>query len=108
MLDITFNLFMNPEQFKLLVDVIVILIGVWSMISLRRAAVGGKFGAAMNLILAGIFVLTLNHFSDTIFVASFLKMTGHTNDYLQPAIVHRIINLAGFILMALGFATFSR
>lgn len=99
---------MTPDQFKLLVDIITIVIGVLAIFFARKSAVGGTFGTGMNLILAGIFVLTVNHLLDTVFLANFLKSAGHTADLLQSSIVHRLINLTGFLLVAFGFATFNK
>lgn len=99
---------MTPDQFKLAIDLVTIIVGVMAIVFARKSAVGGTFGTGMNLILAGIFVLTINHLLDTVFLASFLKMQGHATDALQGPIVHRIINLFGFTLVAFGFASFSK
>jgi hypothetical protein len=100
--------FLTPDQLKLSVDVITIVVGIFAIYFAKKSAVGGTFGTGMNLILAGVFVLMINHLLDTVFLANFLKMQGHTTDAFQGPIVHRFINLFGFVLMAFGFATFSK
>lgn len=99
---------MSPDNFKLTLDILTLVVGAVAMVLARRAAIGGAFGMGMNLILAGIFVLTVNHLLDTVFLANALKMAGHTKDNLQGPIVHRMINLLGFLLMLAGFLNFSK
>lgn len=99
---------MTPNQLKFGVDVLVLLLGLYSMYKLRQAAVGGVFGKAFSLILLGLFVLAINHFLDTVYLAGALKAAGNTTNFLQSTAVHRYINLIGFILMTLGFASLSK
>lgn len=65
-------------------------------------------GKAFIWVLAGFFVLAVNHFLDTVFLADYLKSAGHTADFWQGPIVHRVINLIGFILMTVGFLKITR
>ena len=95
---------MTPEMLKLTLDLATLLAGVYAMLLARKSAIGGMFAKAMTLILLGIFILTVNHALDTLYLASALKNAGHTKDYLQGPIVHRMINFIGFLLMVMGFA----
>lgn len=99
---------MTPANFKLAIDLLVILIGIVAMWFAIKAAVGGLFGRGMTFIIAGIFVLAVNHALDTLYLSKALTAAGHTKDLLQPTIVHRLINLVGFVLMVFGFFTFSK
>lgn len=99
---------MSPSDFKFLIDVVVLLIGIYCIILAQKASVGGLFGQGMTYILLGILILTVNHALDTVFLGNYLTTAGHTKDFLQPAIVHRIINLGGFIFMAIGFSQFAK
>ncbi len=99
---------MTPENFQFGIDLVVILISVGIIILAIKAAVGGLFGRGMTQIAAGILVLAINHALDTLFFQSTLMMAGHTADFLQPSIVHRLINLVGFFLIFLGFFSFSK
>ncbi len=99
---------MTPANFKLAIDLLVIMIGLVAMVLAIKTAVGGLIGKGMSLIIAGIFVLAINHALDTLYLSAALTAAGHTKDLLQPTIVHRLINLVGFILMAFGFFTFSK
>ncbi len=96
---------MTPFQLKYGLDVMTLLIGIYVMLEVSRAALGGTVGTAFKLVLIGIFVLTINHFLDTVYLADTLKMMGHTQDFFQAPIVHRAINFVGFLFMAWGFST---
>ena len=99
---------MSPDQFKFSIDVIVLLVGFISIIFGFKSAVGGTFGTAMKYILIGMSILTLNHFLDTVYLADGLKAAGHTKDFLQPVIVHRLINLVGFLFIGFGYLTLTK
>lgn len=99
---------MTPENFQFAIDLVVILISIGIIILAIRAAVGGLFGRGMALIATGILVLAINHALDTLFFSSALMMAGHAADFFQPSIIHRLINLIGFLLILLGFFSFSK
>ena len=99
---------MNPDTVKLSLDIVVVLLGVYCIFSARKSTIGGVFGQAMTLILIGLLILTVNHILDTVWLANYLNNAGHAKDLLQGSIVHRYINLTGFILMAVGFGKISK
>lgn len=94
---------MSPQTVKYVLDIVTLLLGVWIVVQLSRSAIGGVVGSAFKIILAGVLALAINHFLDTAYFAEALKKAGHTTDLLQAPIVHRGINLVGFLLMAAGF-----
>ncbi len=94
---------MDPQTVKYALDIVTLLLGVYIVMQLARSAIGGTVGTAFKFILAGIIVLGVNHLLDTAYFASALKVAGHTTDLLQAPIVHRAINLVGFVLMTVGF-----
>ena len=93
----------DPYLVKKSLDVITLLLGAYIVVQLVRSAIGGTVGTAFKFILGGIIILALNHLLDTIYFADALKAAGHTTDVFQAPIVHRAINLVGFIFMAFGF-----
>ena len=98
----------TPQILKYVLDIIVLLFGVIILLEIRKAAFGGVVGAGMKLILIGMAVLAVNHFLDTAFLAATLTGMGHTKDFYQPAIIHRVINLSGFLLILLGYKEFAK
>ena len=93
---------------KYVLDGVTLLLGVYIAIQIVRSAIAGTIGTAFKLILAGIFILAINHLLDTAYLADMLKATGHTTDFLQASIVHRTINLVGFVVMTAGFRKLSK
>ena len=93
----------TPQFVKYALDIMTLLLGFYTVFEVRRSAIGGAVGLAFRLVLAGIVILSVNHFLDTAYLANALKVANHTADYFQAPIVHRAINLIGFILMFLGF-----
>ncbi|MBI5354923.1 MAG: hypothetical protein HZB68_00525 [Candidatus Aenigmarchaeota archaeon] len=94
---------MQPLQFKILLDILALVLGAYSIMLVRRSSVGGKLGSAIYPLLGGIFVLSANHAIDTFFLDFYLKSSGHVEDFFQPSIIHRLNNLLAFALMAVGF-----
>ena len=99
---------MSPQVLKYIIDGATLLLGIYVMVQMMRSALGGAVGFAFRLILIGIFILAINHLADTVYFAGALKAAGHTTDYLQAPIVHRLINFIGFIFMAFGFMKLTR
>lgn len=95
---------MTPLALKYSLDIITLLLGVYVIYIMRKSTLGGAIGTALQMVIAGIFILTINHFLDTAYLADGLKRLGHVNDYFQAPIVHRVINLVGFLFMAAGFS----
>jgi hypothetical protein len=94
---------MTPLQFKYFLDLLTLFIGGYVVIQVSRAAIGGALGIAFRFILIGIAILAFNHFLDTVFLGTFLHDAGHMTDFLQASIVHRLINLVGFLFIAFGY-----
>ncbi len=94
---------MDPQTVKYILDIITLLLGLYIVVKLTRSGIGGTVGIAFKFILGGIIVLGINHLLDTAYFAAALKAAGHTTDILQAPIVHRGINLVGFVLMTVGF-----
>ena len=94
---------MTPLVLKYLLDIATLLLGVYIATQVIRSSIAGTIGTAFKLILGGIFILAINHLLDTAYLMETLKAAGHTADFMQAPIVHRSINLVGFIVMAIGF-----
>jgi len=93
------DMIITPRATEYMLDIMTLLLAIWIGIQLVRSNIRGQVGAALNIILAGILVLTVNHLMDTLIFSSLFSKPG----FLMDAIVHRSINLVGFILMAIGF-----
>ncbi len=94
---------LTPLEVKYILDIVTLLLGIYVAVQLARSSIGGTVGIAFRLILAGILILGVNHLLDTAYFADALKSAGHISDLLQAAIVHRLINFIGFLLMTFGF-----
>ena len=77
-------------------DVILILAAIWMVIVVR--GLGGIIGRGLNWITIGALVLGIAHLLDTIMRALPLGWDGTTYSF-----VHRIVVLAGFVVLIVGF-----
>ncbi len=94
---------MTPQILKYSIDILTLLLGFYIVVKLSHSGIGGTVGTAFKLILVGILVLAFNHLLDTAYLAEAMKALGHTSNYLQAPIIHRTINLIGFVIMTIGF-----
>jgi hypothetical protein len=77
-------------------DVILILAAIWMVIVVR--GLGGIIGRGLNWITIGALVLGIAHLLDTLLRAVPLGWDGPTYSF-----VHRIVVLAGFVVLIVGF-----
>ena len=85
------------EILNIVLDVVLVIAGVWMIITVRNSGLGGVIGNALSMVTVGAGVLGLAHLIETITV-EWLNM-----DIVLVELLHRIIVLAGFILLILGF-----
>lgn len=89
---------------KILFDIAAVVVGIYCMMLVKRMSIGGSIARTVNFILAGLFILAMNHVIDTIVMYNYVQDGGAMSVFImQASIVHRIINLAGFVLIAGGY-----
>ena len=65
-----------------------------------RPRIGGQLALGLRLLMLGVLILSLTHLADTALKEFSQYMLEHAP---LSAVVHRGLNLAGFILIFLGF-----
>lgn len=86
---------MPYSDLNVILDIILILAAIWMIFVVR--GLGGIVGRTLNLIVAGTLVLGFAHLAATI-GSRVLDLDGGLNSF-----IHRLIVLAGFVLVVLGF-----
>lgn len=88
---------MDLSSVNLVLDFVLVAAAVWMVIVVR--GIGGIVGRSLNLIVAGAIVLGVAHLVATFAGPGQLAIfDGATNNF-----VHRLIVLAGFVLLVFGF-----
>ena len=92
---------MDMGTANIVLDIVLIAASIWMLFAAR--GIGGLVGQSLNLIIAGAIVLGIAHL-----IATFLPRlvtlgpdaatAGSMNNF-----IHRLIVLAGFVLVTLGF-----
>jgi len=88
------------ETLNLILDFVLIIASVW-MVTIV-AGYGGMIGKAFTLIGWGAIILGIAHFVETIT----FKLLGLSPELVE--LTHRLIVLAGFMLIVFGFRMFVR
>jgi hypothetical protein len=86
---------MDTQTINLILDFVLVAASIWMVFMAR--GIGGIVGKGLGLIVVGAIVLGLAHLLAT-FGSNVLLIPGPTNN-----LIHRVIVLAGFILLGLGF-----
>lgn len=88
---------MDLNSVNLILDFVLVAASIWMVIVVR--GIGGIVGRSLNLIVAGAIVLGIAHLIATFAGPGRLNLfDGTTNNF-----VHRVIVLAGFVLLVFGF-----
>ncbi len=90
------------EILNVVLDIVLVLAGVWMIITVRNSGLGGVIGDALSMITIGAGVLGLAHLIETITV-EWLNM-----GIVLVEFIHRILVLIGFVLLILGFRSLSK
>ncbi|MBZ0285148.1 MAG: hypothetical protein K8L97_30725 [Anaerolineae bacterium] len=91
------DLSQSLPTFNLILDFVLVIASVWMVIVVR--GIGGIVGRALTLIVLGAIVLGMAHLVATFAGPGQLNIfDGATNNF-----VHRLIVLAGFVLVVFGF-----
>lgn len=92
---------MDLNTINIILDIVLVVASIWMVYVVR--GIGGVVGRTMNLIVAGAIVLGVAHLIATFAGPGRLAlMDGTTNNF-----VHRLIVLAGFVLLGAGFRQIS-
>lgn len=85
------------ENINLLLDIVLVLVGIWGMVMFRRLGLGGVIGSAAALFSFSALVLGSAHLIETItFRVMLLEIT-------TVELIHRLIVLVGFVVLIIGF-----
>jgi hypothetical protein len=88
---------MELSGINLVLDFVLVAAAVWMVLVVR--GIGGIVGRSLNLIVAGALVLGVAHLIATFAGPDRLGIfDGPTNNF-----IHRLIVLAGFVLLVFGF-----
>ena len=88
---------MSVETINLALDFVLIFAALWMIVAARRTGLGGVIGSTLTIITIGAVVLGLAHLLETITFEVFEM------DAAAVELIHRLIILFGFILLAIGF-----
>jgi hypothetical protein len=83
------------EQVIIILDFVLIAAALWAIFAVR--GLGGLIGKAFTLMLGGMLLLGIAHISETLT----FEVLGWAVDLVE--LTHRLIVLAGFVLLTLGF-----
>jgi hypothetical protein len=86
----------DPHGLTYFLDILLVISAVLAL--WFRPQIGGALAVGLRWIMVGVFVLGLTHLSDTL-----LKDFVATIDATGRPLLHRSLNLIGFVLIFLGF-----
>lgn len=86
---------MNYSALNTILDFVLIAAAIWMVIVVR--GIGGVVGRTMNLIVIGAIILGIAHLLATLGTGTF-HLDGALNNF-----IHRLIVLAGFVFLVIGF-----
>jgi hypothetical protein len=90
---------MDYGTFNLVMDFVLVAASIWMVVEAR--GIGGIVGTSINRIVIGAIILGFAHLIAT-FGSSVLMLEGPLNNF-----IHRLIVLAGFVLLVAGFRKIS-
>jgi hypothetical protein len=91
------------EMVNVTFDFVLLAVAVWMVLVVGRSGLGGVIGNTLNFITIGAIVLGLAHLSETI---TFEVL--HLENVALGEFLHRIIVLAGFVCLVVGFQGLTR
>lgn len=87
---------MQFSTVNFMLDFVLIAAAVWMIIAVR--GLGGIVGKSLNTVTAGAFMLGVAHLLSTI-----TKLSAPDIDRNLEGMIHRLIVLVGFVILAMGF-----
>ena len=86
----------DPHTLTYILDIILVVSAFLALYF--RPKIGGQLAIGLRLIMVGVFILGLTHLTDTL-----LKDFVATIDATTRPLLHRGLNVAGFLLIFVGF-----
>ncbi|GGM16781.1 hypothetical protein [Deinococcus aerophilus] len=86
------------ELVNLILDLILVSVALWMIVVIRTSTLGSVFGKALSWISAGAIILGAAHLLETLTFQVF-----HLKDVALGELLHRLIVLAGFGSLVIGF-----
>jgi len=87
---------MNAHTLTYVLDIILVISALLALYF--RPKIGGQLAVGLRLIMVGVFILGLTHLTDTL-----LKDFVAAIDATTRPLLHRGLNVAGFLLIFIGF-----
>ncbi len=87
---------MDAHGFTYFLDILLVISALLALYF--RPRIGGQLAVGLRLIMIGVFILGLTHLTDTL-----LKDFVSAIDATTRPLLHRGLNVAGFILIFIGF-----
>ena len=84
---------------NLILDVVLVLAAIWMVITVR--GLGGIVGRSLNLVTIGAVILGVAHLLSTVLKRT--TLLGESVNAPLESMVHRLVVLVGFIVLAVGF-----
>ena len=91
------------EVVNITFDFVLLAVAVWMVMVVTRSGLGGVIGNALNFITVGAIVLGLAHLAETL---TFEVL--HLENVALGEFLHRVIVLAGFLCLVVGFQGLTR
>jgi hypothetical protein len=86
----------DPHSLTYILDILLVISAILALYF--RPKIGGQLAIGLRLIMVGVFVLGLTHLTDTL-----LKDLVSSIDATTRPLLHRGLNVIGFIFIFLGF-----
>ena len=86
----------DPHGLTYILDILLVISAVLALYF--RPKIGGQLAIGLRLIMVGVFVLGLTHLTDTL-----LKDLVSSIDATTRPLLHRGLNVIGFVFIFLGF-----
>lgn len=90
------DMHISPNSLTYILDIILVVSAVLALYF--RPRIGGQLAVGLRLIMVGVFILGLTHLTDTL-----LKDFVTSIDATTRPLLHRGLNVIGFLIIFLGF-----
>jgi hypothetical protein len=94
---------MDYKIVNYILDVVLVVASIWMVITVR--GLGGIVGRSLNLVTAGAVILGIAHMLSSILKAT--TLLGQSQNGPLESMIHRLIVLVGFVVLAVGFRQIS-
>jgi hypothetical protein len=95
------NMNIDPHSLTYFLDILLVISALLALYF--RPRMGGSLAVGLRLIMIGVFILGLTHLTDTL-----LKDFVSAIDATTRPLLHRSLNLIGFVVIFIGFFRMKR